>query len=357
MGGMATPCAFYMKERNLRVVVHGDDFTVLGHELDLDWFRRKISERYEVKFRGRIGPESTDEKCIRILNRVVQWTDEGIEYEADQRHAEIIVKALGLGEESKGVVTPGHKREAKPEDERELAPKDATAYRASVARGNYLAQDRTDIQFAVKELSRSMSAPTEGDWMSLKRLGRYLVGKTRVKVQFRYQEEVKKVQVWVDTDYAGCRKTRKSTSGGILTLGDHLIKGWSSTQAVIALSSGEAEYYGIVKGSSVGLGARSLLGDLGCSVRVAVFTDSSAAKGMASRKGLGKVRHVEVNQLRVQQKVANGEIELRKVEGTQNLADALTKHVEHESILRHMLGTGQFVSEGRHEIMPNVAES
>ena len=78
---------------------------------------------------------------------------------------------------------------------------------------------------------------------------------------------------------------------------------------------------------------------------------------MASRKGLGKVRHVEVNQLWVQQKVGNGEIELRKVEGTQNLADALTKHVEHEGILRHMSGTGQFVSEGRHEIMPNVAES
>ena len=78
---------------------------------------------------------------------------------------------------------------------------------------------------------------------------------------------------------------------------------------------------------------------------------------MASRKGLGKVRHIEVNQLWVQQKVGNGEVELRKVEGTQNIADALAKHVEHEGISRHMLDTGQFISEGRHEIMPNVAES
>ena len=98
-------------------------------------------------------------------------------------------------------------------------------------------------------------------------------------------------------------------------LGEHLIKGWSVTQAVIALSSGEAEYYGIVKGRSVGLGARSVLRDLGHKVRVCVMTDSSAAKGMASRKGLGKVRHVEVNQLWVQQKVGSGEIELKKVEG------------------------------------------
>ena len=119
-------------------------------------------------------------------------------------------------------------------------------------------------------------------------------------------------------------------------LGEHLIKGWSTTQAVIALSSGEAGFYGIVKGSSVGLGARSVLSYLGCIVRVSVLTDSSAAKAMASRKGLGKVRHVEVNQLWVQEKVSSGEIELKKVEGAQNLADAVTKHVEHEGIHKHL---------------------
>ena len=107
-----------MAERSLRVVVHGDDFTVLGQEADLDWFRRKISEKYEVKFRGRIGPGNNDDKSIRILNRVVTWTEEGIEYEADQRHAEIIVKSLGMQSDSKGVATPANKREWTPEDER-----------------------------------------------------------------------------------------------------------------------------------------------------------------------------------------------------------------------------------------------
>ena len=176
-----------------------------------------------------------------------------------------------------------------------------------------------------------------------------------MKVLFKYQEEVKKVHVWVDTDYAGCRKTRKSTSGGILMFGEHVVKGWSVTQNVIALSSGEAEYYGIVKGSSVGLGARSVLKDLGSTVRICVMTDSSAAKGMASRKGLGKVRHVEVSQLWVQQKVGSGEIELKKVEGASNLADALTKHVEFEGIQKHLVGTHQWLAEGRHELMPQVA--
>ena len=80
-------------------------------------------------------------------------------------------------------------------------------------------------------------------------------------MKFPCQETVKILVVWVDTDYAGCKKTRKSTSGGVAMLGTHLIKGWSVTQAVIALSSGEAEYYGIVKSSSVGLGVRSVLSD------------------------------------------------------------------------------------------------
>ena len=139
--GTATPCAFYMAEKNLRLVLHGDDFTVLGLEADLDWFRRKISEKFEVKFRGRIGPGISDDKSIRILNRVVTWTDGGIEYEADQRHAEIIVKSLGMQADSKGVATPGSRREWTPEDEKELSTEDATAYRACVARGNYLTQD------------------------------------------------------------------------------------------------------------------------------------------------------------------------------------------------------------------------
>ena len=139
-------------------------------------------------------------------------------------------------------------------------------------------------------------------------------------------------------------------------IGKHVVKGWSTTQAVIALSSGEAEYYGIVKGSSVGLGARSVLKDLGNTVRICVMTDSSAAKGMASRKGLGKVRHVEVNQLWVQQKVGSGEIELRKVEGVNNLADALNKYVEQDGINKHLKGTNQQLAAGRHQIMPEVAK-
>ena len=136
-----------------------------------------------------------------------------------------------------------------------------------------------------------------------------------------------KLDVWTDTDYAGCRETRKSTSGGLIMLGTHLIRGWSATQRVIALSSGEAEYYGVVRGAAEAMGTQSILKDMGVSLTIRLKEDSFAAKGIAERTGLGKLRHVEVNQLWVQEKVKNKVIELTKVKGIDNLADALTKYV------------------------------
>ena len=60
------------------IVIHGDDFTSLGSEEDLNWFRSEIQKKFEVKLRGRIGPGSSDQKSIRLLNRVFEWTPEGI---------------------------------------------------------------------------------------------------------------------------------------------------------------------------------------------------------------------------------------------------------------------------------------
>ena len=139
-------------------------------------------------------------------------------------------------------------------------------------------------------------------------------------------------------------------------VGQHIIKSWASTQGIIALSSGEAEFYSIVKGGSVSIGVRSILCEMGVKARIRINTDASAAKGIASRRGIGKIRHIEVNQLWIQDRVARGEIELSKVPGKTNIADALTKYVECEGIQYHMANTNQTVMSGRHAIMPEMAE-
>ena len=131
-----------------------------------------------------------------------------------------------------------------------------------------------------------------------------------------------------------------------------MLKSWCSTQAIVALSSGEAEYYGILKGASIGLGLRSMMGDFGVEVSVRINTDASAAKGMVNRKGLGKVRHIAVNQLWIQDRVSRGDLAISKVNGKENLADILTKHVNNEDIRVHLHKTGQSIQAGRHEIAP-----
>ena len=67
--------------------------------------------------------------------------------------------------------------------------------------------------------------------------------------------------------------------------GEHVIKHWSSTQTLILLSSGEAEYYGCVRAGSHGLGIKSMLADLGVKEkRLRIKTDASVAKSLASRR-------------------------------------------------------------------------
>jgi len=356
--GKATPCLFYHEPRNIRVVVYGDDFTVLGSETNLDWFRKQMAKRYEVEFRARLGYGDTDGKAVTLLNRPIELSSGGITYEADQRHVEIISKDLQLGDKVRYTPSPYEKPKVQEIEHptAELDPKMATMYRAVVARANYLCQDRSDIRYAVKELSRSMSAPREGDYGRLRRLGRCLVQHPRLIQHYRRQSATKFLDVWVDTDFAGCLKTRKSTSGGMITIGDHVIKTWSTTQTTIALSSGEAEYYGMVRGASLALGVKSMLADLGVEINVRIRTDASAAKGIASRRGLGKIRHIEVNQLWLQEKVGNGDIQVMKVKGEVNLADALTKALDGPGTKKHLELSGQEIVEGRHSLTPDFAK-
>ena len=353
--GKASTCVYYHAKRNIRVVIHGDDFTALAKAMELDWYRAEIMKRMTAKVKGRIGPGMRDEKDMRVLNRLVEWTRGGIKYEADPRHAEIIWEGVGMKEESKGVVTPGTKVKDEEGDEEELGREEATRYRALAARANYLAQDRIDIQYATKELCREMAIPTVRAWKALKRLARYLKEAPRYVLEFKRQGRVRNLEVLVDTDHAGCTRTRRSTSGGIAKMGMHCVKSWSTTQAVIATSSGESEYYGMVKGASQGLGIKAIMGDLGMEVGMKLGTDSSAAKGIATRKGLGKVRHIEVCQLWIQEKVQEGKIILEKVRGIENPADVLTKHVGNEILTGHMRRLGIDRRRDRHRLAPAVA--
>jgi len=125
---------------------------------------------------------------------------------------------------------------------------------------------------------------------------------------------------------------------------------------LISLSSGEAEYYGIVKASSVGLGVKATMADLGYKLDLEILTDASAAKGIASRRGLGKTRHVDVHFLWVQARVHRGVLAVSKVWGGDNPADLLTKYLTRDKMNRCMLTFGLEYKEGRSAEAPEVAK-
>ena len=222
-------------------------------------------------------------------------------------------------------------------------------HRSLVMRAAYLSLDRPDISEATKTLCRSMQFPTSADEAAVKRLGRYLVKHRCLVSTFGPQQMPSEISIVVDSDHAGCALSRKSTSGTVAMFGGHVLKAHSTLQSTISLSSGESEFYAIVKGASLGLMIQALAQDLGykslsVGVRgavdfpITIASDSSAARAFAERKGLGRQKHVQTRFLWVQDAVQKRRVQLRTVLTTKNVADMLTKCVP-ASVARRHLGT------------------
>ena len=172
--------------------------------------------------------------------------------------------------------------------------------------------------------------------------------------QFGWQRLPDRLEAFTDSDFAGCSKTRKSTTGRCVMWGDHCLKGLPKTQAIIALSSGEADLAALVKGFVELMGMRSIMRDFSCKLILGLATDATAAIGMVAREGLGKVRHLAVADQWVQERQRLGDIDYKKVDGPDNPANALTKCVDGETLRRHMGHMGFIQSSGRHRLGPQL---
>ena len=178
------------------------------------------------KVRGMLGVDNGDLKEITLLGRIIRWTPEGVEYEADPRHRRMVTEYFGLGEGSKEAlrVNGEKEEEEQPGDEIELEAKEAKEFRAVAVRVDYLNLDCPDLQFPIKQSSRAMAKPVRGSWRKLKRVARYMLGIAAVVWVFAWQEEPEHSHTLADSDWEGNVKDRKSTSGGVWMLGEHRIK-------------------------------------------------------------------------------------------------------------------------------------
>ena len=169
-------------------------------------------------------------------------------------------------------------------------------------------------------------------------MGRYLKNRPRVRLWYKFQETPCQLETYSGTDWAGCRRTRRSATGGYTVAGSHLIssKCGAKRKLFLALSSAEAELYGLVRASAETMGLISMYRDLGTHMNGVVLGDASAALAIVARRGLGKLRHLDTNFLWIQEKAAKGDLNFKRVAGVDNGADLFTKTLSWNEIQSHI---------------------
>ena len=160
------------------------------------------------------------------MNRRICSGETGILRQHDFRHVDVLIESLGL-ENGNTVQTP-IVDDAKDENPVLLLdPEQISKYRSHVARCLFLSQDRTDITFAVNELCRKMSDPTQH---SFAKFVRYLKGERQWIQVFKFGDMSSEVTVFSDSDCADEKETRTSSSAGVALVGRHFLKAFSRKQ-------------------------------------------------------------------------------------------------------------------------------
>ena len=100
------------------------------------------------------------------------------------------------------------------------------------------------------------------------------------------------------------------------------------------------------------MGLRSIGNDIGLDLKTLILTDASAALGIVRRRGLGRIRHLDVTDLWLQEQVRNKELDVQNISGADNMADLLTKNLARQLMVKHLTSMNIFPESGRAETAP-----
>jgi hypothetical protein len=115
--------------------------------------------------------------------------------------------------------------------------------------------------------------------------------------------------------------------------------------------------HGIAKGIQNAIGFQAMAKDISMTRKIRVHSDATAAIGIARRRGLGKLRHLDVEDLWVQHKVRSKQVELLKVDGKVNPADIFTKYVDYPILSKALVTMNLYSEAGRAKAAPKAAIS
>ena len=328
-----------------------DDELLAGQREDSLWLVEELEKVFRVEKEGPypLARNGNGEE-LRYLKRKYVFVGEGIVVQPNEKYIKKLLELYDLGR-LKSKATPEHVDLVKEDKSKELGREETKRFRSGLGSVLYLAQDRIDIQYASKCLASSMSEPTQQALKCLKHLILYLAGTANRSTLLPYStrgkrlitklngqedneeippEESHVVEAYSDSDW-GSLKTpekarRKSTSSGIIVLNGIQVLSFSRTQKATASSSCEAELYALSGTCSEAI----LIGRLfefltGESVRTEIRCDSSSARQWSQRRGIGRLKHVDVRLCQLQDWVRENIISIGTVKTVLNVADLNTK--------------------------------
>ena len=271
-----------------------------------------LKAKYKISLE--VAKEEGDELTFLKRKHVFISKDQ-LAIQSHPKHLEKLFEHLKLNKKLAPKKTPGHVLLDEPDRSEELNGVDSKTFRSCVGILLYIGSDYLECQLTIRALSQFMSRPTKHAMMCLCHLAQYLLGCVDHCVvltykghqgMLRYTPEDYTLEVYSDSDWAKHRGSRKSVSSGFLCLFGTVLYSRSRSQKALALSSAEVEISAATGACCDGvLLCRCLCFVLGggVTVKFTVNMDNSAGRAFLLRSGVGRIRHISVRVLWMQQKV------------------------------------------------------
>jgi hypothetical protein len=334
----ADPCVFFSEK--IFLVVHVDDFAISGETQEVRRLLAYLKKHLLLKVSEPLAPNSP----LKCLGRDIYQCGNIVYLAGSTKLINKLLALLDLKGNSNAVSCPWVSPSTEESTQEALEDPEAQhMYRSAVGILAYLSHDRPDLQFTAKALARALGKASVWHLNAVKRAARYVGGHSSIVLKFHGDwVHTKRLHVYSDSDWACCKTSRKSTSGGAILLGQNLIVSWSRTQNTIATSSAEAELYSSTTALAESLFVQTLINesfprDARLVEAPLLHGDASAALAILGRTGLGKLKHVDIRVLWTQDLLSSGRAAARKIPRRENMSDALT-HGPSADELRRFLG-------------------
>eukprot|EP00971_Amphidinium_carterae_P032112 632282-Amphidinium_carterae.4 len=333
------PYLFKHIEREIILELHMDDYYGCSKYEDAVWLRKALGDEVQLKGFEIHGLAAKYSHLKRARERLPGT----MRIMPNPKYIAAVLRLLGL-EDCKAVSTPSVERGRGGEDEddeEDLNPQEQHLFRKVMGILNYFAHERPDVQYTVRMLGQNLTSAKRKHVRQLKRLGRYLRGTSDYCLEINTSQLKENViRVEGDADWAGDPETRRSVTAGTLYWDKAPMASWSRLQAVRALSSGESEYYQLTTAGAEALFMKSVLAFVGEECRIELYTDSAAAIGISQRAGTGKVRHLDLRLLWIQDGLRENLFRVCKISSSMNTGDLGTKPLSAQVIMKHLRAMG-----------------